>query len=51
MTTTMKAPLRNCFQKFCVESQSPNTNTRLRSSLITASAAWPIVIPKAPTTW
>ena len=39
ITTTMKAPLINCFQKFCFETQSSSTNILLLSSAATACMA------------
>ncbi len=42
MTMTMNTPLKNCFQKFCFDTQSSNTKTRdipLSAMAVTASPA------------
>ena len=44
---TINTPLRNCFQKFCFDTQSSMTNTRDSSLLLTAATASPIVRPRS----
>ena len=51
ITTTMNTPLKNCFQKFCRDTQSSKTNTRLWPLSITAPIAWPRLMSRASVTW
>ena len=50
MTITMKMPLKNCFQKFCRDTQSSHTHMRLCSFWAMAFTASPTLMPKAPVT-
>ena len=50
ITITTKAPLRNCFQKFCLLIQSSITNMRLCSSVAIALTASVADIPSCPIT-
>ncbi len=47
----MNTPLRNCFQKFCFDTQSSITNIREWLSAATADSAWDAVMSRAPITW
>ena len=46
----MNIPLRNCFQKFCFDTQSSNTNIRECSSADIAANASPMPNPSSPIT-
>ena len=51
ITTTMKMPLRNCFQKYWRDMGSSNTKMRLRGSSATAFTASVGDHPNMLTTW